>query len=194
MTWRSQYCRFVFKNLCGKPRSEKTIGEEWRFRPGGNVVVDPMQVLEAATYAAFIAGAMFAVIELRSMNKDRETDFLMRFNEYWSSKDFMDTHVKVRELPETDDPREIEDMIGRVALFRYVEYLEGIAMLIQNKSLKLSFALNLAEWFGLWEKLEPWILNERQKGRGVFAGGFEWLVEEDSRWFLRNLSRIELDS
>jgi len=157
-------------------------------------VVDILQVLEGATYGAFIAGAIFAVIEMRSMNKDRETDFLMRFNEYWSSRDFMDTHIKVRELPVTDDPRVIEGKVGKVALFRYVEYLEGIAMLVQNKSLKLSFVLDLAEWFGPWEKLEPWVLDERQKERGVFAGGLQWLVEEDSKWFLRNLSRSELDS
>ena len=157
-------------------------------------MVEVLQVLEGATYAAFIAGAIFAVIELRSMNKDRETDFLMRMNEYWASRDFMDVHIKARELPETDDPRQIEDKIGKVALYSYVEYFEGIAGLVQNKSLKLDFALSIFEWFGIWEKLEPWILNERQKGRGVFATGFEWLVEEDSKWFLRNLSRSELDS
>ena len=157
-------------------------------------MVDILQVLEGATYAAFIAGAIFAVIELRSMSKDRETDFLMRMNEYWTSRDFMEANLKVKELPETEDPREIENKVGKLDLYRYVEYLDGVAMLVQNKSLKLSFALGLAEWFNLWENLEPWILNERQKGTGVFAGGFQWLVEEDSKWFLRNLSRTELGS
>jgi hypothetical protein len=157
-------------------------------------VVDLLQVLEGATYAAFIAGAIFAVIELRSMNKDRETDFLMRMNDFWSSRDFEETRIRVMDLPITDDPGKMEDKVGRVALYSYVDYFEGIAMMVQNKSLKLGFALSLAEWFNLWEKLEPWILDERQRGRGLFGGGFEWLVEEDQKWFSRNLSRSELDS
>jgi len=157
-------------------------------------VVDLLQVLEGATYAAFIAGAIFAVIELRSINKDRETDFLMRLNDFWSSRDFEETRVKVKDLPETDDPRQIEDTVGRVALFSYVDYFDGIAGMAENKSLKLDFVINLAEWFGMWEKLEPWVLNERQKGYKHFAASFEWLVEEDQKWFIRNLPRAELDS
>ena len=173
--------------------AEKPIGRKGDSDPG-IVVVELLQVLEGATYMAFIAGAIFAVIELRSMNKDRETDFLMRMNDFWSSRDFEETRVKVMDLPVTDDPRQIEDKVGRVALFSYIDYFEGIAMMAQNKSLKLGFVLGLAEWFALWEKLDPWVLNERQKGSGAFAGGFEWLVEEDQKWFFRNLSRTELDS
>ena len=48
-------------------------------------MVDILQVLEGATYAAFILGATVAVIELRSMRKDRELEFYMRMNEYWCS-------------------------------------------------------------------------------------------------------------
>ena len=171
-----------------------SIGRKGDYAPGGSVVVDLLQVLEGATYAAFIAGAIFAVIELRSINKDRETDFLMRLNDFWSSRDFEETRVKVKDLPETDDPRQIEDTVGRVALFSYVDYFDGIAGMAENKSLKLDFVINLAEWFGMWEKLEPWVLNERQKGYKHFAGSFEWLVEEDQKWFIRNLPRAELDS
>lgn len=154
-------------------------------------MVDLMRVLEGATYAAFIAGAIFAVIELRTMRKDRETDFLMRMNEFWCSKDFAEVLLKVRELPETDDPREIENKVGKLPLYMYVEYLEGIAMMAQNKSLKKDFVLSLAEWFNLWVKLEPWIRDVRQKGYPVFAEGFEWLVEEDQKWFVHLESRAD---
>jgi hypothetical protein len=155
-------------------------------------VVDILQVLEGATYAAFIAGAIFAVVELRTMRKDRETDFLLRLNEYWCSKDFADVLLKVRELPETGDPREIEDKVGKLDLYRYVEYFEGIAMMVQNRSLKKDFVLDLADWYGLWVKLEPWIDDVRHKAHSeLFAGGFEWLVEEDQRWFVRMESRAD---
>lgn len=156
------------------------------------MVVDILQVLEGATYMAFIAGAIFAVVELRTMSKDRETDFLMRMNDYWSSKDFQEALLRVREMNETEDPHEIEDKCGRLALFTYVDYFEGIAMLAMNKSLNKQFVLNLAEWFGLWNKLEPWIMYQRQiAGSDMFAGGFQWLVEEDQKWFIRMESRTD---
>jgi hypothetical protein len=155
------------------------------------VVVDLLQVLEGLAYVGFIAGAIFAVIELRSMSKDRETDFQMRMNEYWSSKDFAEVLLKVRELPETTDPREIEDKVGKLGLYRYVEYLDGIAGLVENRSLNKKLVLSLAEWFGLWVKLEPWIFDVREKGYPVFASGFQWLVEEDQQWFVRMESRAD---
>ena len=157
-------------------------------------MVDILQVLEGATYMAFIAGAIFAVLELRSMNKDRETDFMMRLNEYWTSKDFIETVVKVRELPETNDPREIEDLVGKMALHSYVEYLDGIGQMGRNKTMRLDFVLDLAEWAGLWVKLEPWILDVRQKGIPLFGSDFQWIVEEDQLWIVRNIPRAELDS
>ena len=73
----------------------------------------------------------------------------------------------------------------------YVEYLEGIAMMAQNKSLKLQFVLDLAEWFNYWAKLEPWIDHQREKGYPVFAAGLQWLVEEDQKWFVRMESRAD---
>lgn len=151
-----------------------------------------MQVLEGLAYVGFIAGAIFAVIELRSMRKDRETDFLMRINDYWSSRDFEEALVKLRELPEFDDPHEIEDRCGKLALYTYIDYVEGIAQLAENKSLDLRFVLTVGDWSGMWVKVEPWIRLMRENGQPAFAQSFEWLVAEDvkliSSWDLPDQS------
>ena len=142
-------------------------------------MVDILQVLEGLAYVGFITGAIFAVVELRSMGKDRETDFLMRLNDYWSSRDFTGALVKVRELPETDDPHEIEDKCGKLALYSLVGYLEGISMMAENKLLNKKFVLYITDWSGIWTKLEPWIDYVRRNEQIGFADSLEWLVAED---------------
>jgi len=158
-------------------------------------VVDILQVLEGLAYVGFIAGAIFAIIELRSMRKDRELEFYMRMNEYWCSRDFEEAIIKVRELPpEIDDPREVESKCGSLALWTYVDYLDGIGQMARSKILSKEFVLDLAEWAGLWIKLEPWIMDKRQNGFAVLGSDFQWIVEADQKWFLRNIPRTELDS
>jgi len=155
-------------------------------------MVDLMQVLEGLAYVGFIAGAIFAVMELRSMRNDRELDFHLRMNEYWCSRDFEEAAIKVRELPpEVENPREIESKCGALALWTYIDYLDGIGGLAENKLLKKEFVLNLAEWAGLWVKLEPWITEKRQSGFPILAGSFQWIVEEDQKWFVRNETRAD---
>ena len=65
-------------------------------------MVDILQVLEGAAYVGFIAGAIFAVMELRTLSKDRKTELTMRMNEHWASKDFEEAFIKIRELDSTD--------------------------------------------------------------------------------------------
>jgi hypothetical protein len=81
-----------------------------------------------------------------------------------------------------------------MALHSYVEYLDGIGQMGRNKTMRLDFVLDLAEWAGLWVKLEPWILDVRQKGIPLFGSDFQWIVEEDQLWIVRNIPRAELDS
>ena len=143
-------------------------------------------------YVGFIAGALFAIIELRSMRKDRELDFYLRMNEHWSSRDFEEAIIRVRELPpEIEDPREIENRCGALALWTYIDYLDGIGQLARNKMLRKEFVLDLAEWAGFWVKLEPWIMDKRQNGFPVCAVDLQWIVEEDQKWFFRNERRAD---
>jgi len=156
------------------------------------VMVDILQVLEAATYTAFILGATVAVIELRSMRKDRELEFFMRMNEHWTSRDFEEALLKVRELPpEIEDNREIENRCGALALWTYIDYLDGIGQMARAKMLRKDIVLDMAEWAGLWIKLEPWIMDKRQNGFPVLGLDFQWIVEEDQKWFFRNEARAD---
>ncbi len=141
-------------------------------------MVDLVQVLEGATYLAFIAGAIFAVFELRSISGDRKTDLMMRMNEYWASKSFQETLLKLRET-KTKEPLEIEKAVGKLELYALVDYLDGIASLAQFKLLSVKFICYQYPWAGTWNKLEPYVQYYREHGRKYWGLAFESIAKTD---------------
>ena len=145
-------------------------------------MVDLLLVLEGTAYVGFIAGALFAVMELRTMARDRQTEFIMRVNEFWSTKDFQDAYVNVQ-LLNSRDPKEMEEICTRYSLNMVVGYLDGIADLARRKLLKKDLVLDITAWDTLWDKLLPWIDSERKRTGNIhFAYGFEHVAEECRKW------------
>lgn len=147
-------------------------------------MVDLLQVLEGATYAAFIAGAIFAVIELRSISGDRKTDLLMRMNEYWASKDFQETLMKLRNT-KSKEPLELEKSVGKLELYALVDYLDGIASLAQFRLIGTKFVCYQYPWTGTWNKLEPYVVYTREQGRKYWGGNLEWIAKIDLKYIKR---------
>ena len=146
-------------------------------------MVDLMQVLEGATYAAFIAGAIFAVVEVRSIKNDRKTELVMRMGEYLSIN-FQETLLKLSDL-DTKDPRQIEEKVGRLGIYGLVGYLEQIAVLAQHKLLDTKFVCYMFPWVGIWRKLEPYVMYVRQSGHKYWAADLEWIAAEDMKFIDR---------
>ena len=113
-------------------------------------MVDILQVLEGAAYVGFIAGAIFAVMELRSLSKDRRTELIMRMNEHWSSKDFEEAWIKIREL-DSKNPSEMEEKCSRLSLWMVVNYFDGIGNLARENLLDREFVLGQVNWVFMWE-------------------------------------------
>ena len=144
-------------------------------------MVDILLVLEGAAYVGFIAGAIFAVMELRTMSKDRKTEFVMRMNEYWASKDFEEAFIKVREL-DSKDPRLMEEKCTKQSLWMVVDYVDGIGTLVEDGLLDKKYLLNMVAWELLWDRLEPWVVDMRKKvGNPELATGFECAAREARR-------------
>ena len=146
-------------------------------------MVDVLQVLEGATYAAFIVGAIVAIYELLSASKDRRTDILIRTNEFWCSREFEETFLKMRQAYEDNvqDFHELENRVGKLALWTQVDYLDGVASLAQTKAINNKTILGMFGWYRMWSGLEPWISNKRKNGYPQLATAFEWLAAEDKR-------------
>ena len=147
-------------------------------------MVDLLQVLEGATYTAFIAGAIFAVFELRSIKSDRKTELIMRVTEYLSDKELQETMAKVREI-NTKDPLQIEAEVGKDAIFALVDYLDGISSLAQFKLLDVKFLCYQFTWAGTWNRLEPYVKHMRPRSLKYWGSGFEWMAKEDMKWIKR---------
>jgi len=145
-------------------------------------VVDILPYLEGLAYVGFIAGAIFAVWELRTMSRDRQTEFILRVNEFWSTKDFQDAYAKVQQL-NSKDPKEMEEICTRQSLNIVVGYLDGVGDLARRKLLKKNLVLDVAAWDSLWDKLLPWIESERKRSGNVLAFyGFEYVADECRKW------------
>jgi hypothetical protein len=146
-------------------------------------VVDILQVLEGATYAAFIVGAIIAVYELRSVAKDRRADMLMRLNEFWCSKDFEEMFLKIREAYEEkiQGAREYEDRVGKLAMWTLADYLDGLAALARTKVIDKETLFVTLSFYRMWLGLEPWIRDKRKNGYPQFCDNFEWLAMKEKR-------------
>jgi hypothetical protein len=160
---------------------EKTIGEERRCQTEAIGVVDILQVLEGAAYVGFIAGAIFAVMELRTLSRDRKTEVVMRMNEYWASKDFEEAFIKIREL-DSEDPRQMEEKCTKQSLWMVVDYLDGIGVLAEDGLLDKKYVINMIAWELIWDRLEPWVIDMRKKvGNPELATGFQYAAKEARR-------------
>jgi hypothetical protein len=136
--------------------------------------VDILQVLEGVTYLAFITGAIFAVIELRTLSKDRKTDLYARFNEHWSSKDFEEAFIKIRYL-DSKDPREMERICSKESLWMVVDYVSGIAEFARDNLVDRKWVLSFCHWELIWDRLKPWVLDMRETiGNPYIGDGIEW--------------------
>ena len=145
-------------------------------------MVDILLVLEGAAYVGFIAGAIFAVWELRTMSRDRQTEFIMRVNEHWTTKDFQDAWIRIRGIS-SKDPNEIEQVCTRQSLDMAVTYLDGLGTLSQRNLLKKELVLDLMAWDLIWDQVEPWITTERARlVNPLYAYGFEFCADEARRW------------
>ena len=147
------------------------------------VLVDVLQVLEGATYAAFIVGAVIAVYELRSSSKDRRAETLMRTNEFWCSKDFEETFLKMREAYEdkVQGALELEDRVGKLALWTLVDYLDGVASLAKTRAMDKKTVINMFGWYRMWGGMKAWVDYKRKNGYPNVAENFEWLAAEEKR-------------
>lgn len=141
-------------------------------------MADASLVLDAIVAVSIAAGAFFAVVELRSLSKDRRTELIMRMNEHWSSKDFEEAWIKVRELG-SKDPGEMEKRCSKLSLWMVVNYFDGIGDLAQENLIDREFVLGHVNWIFMWERLEPWVLDMRQKmGNPCIGRALEWAAAE----------------
>jgi len=140
-------------------------------------VVDILQVLEGAAYVGFIAGAIFAVLELRTISKDRKTDLLVHIAEHWSSREFVEAIASYAE-GDFHSAETAEKTCPRVHLMMMSEYFDSMATLARKKAVSFDLMAGLLDFEGVWGRMKPWCLHMREKTNPSEFKDFEWMANE----------------
>ncbi len=124
-------------------------------------MVNILQVLEGATYLAFIVGAIVAVYELRTIKKDRRFEFLMRLMDIGINREFQDPMSKIWRT-NASSAEELEKEISPGELYMIGEYWSWAAFLSESGWIERKDLLDYMAYDDLWKKMGQWIIAERK--------------------------------
>jgi hypothetical protein len=164
--------------------ARKTFGGKGDAGPG-IVVVDILPYLEAAAYIGFIAGAIFAVLELRGLKQDRSTELVMRMNEFTCSRDFEDTIARFMKA-RFKTAKEAEEQLSTADLMMIADYFDGIGYLAKRKLIPADIIVGILPSDYVWDKIKPWADEEEvdDPERVKYGSSYpyaKWLAEETRR-------------
>lgn len=138
-------------------------------------MVDLLQVLEGATYAAFIVGAIVAVFELRAMSRDRKTEMMFRNREFFCSREFEEATVNA--VKGNFEPGKVSDVDMKMV----ADYWDYMATMVRRKLVDFDTATQLLSYDRVWDWIKPWVLTwEDRVGKGRYED-FEWMANEEHR-------------
>lgn len=139
-----------------------------------------------ASTAAIIL-LIFTLLQLKIMNKDRETDLTIRIFDrfrdpiFVSSIDWMSENIKDRSFDKIDILSEEGKKIRKVAVV-----FEEIGTLLKMKSIRKDLILSListATIISTWDELEKFIKKERERQKdNTLWVNFEYLKDEAEKF------------
>jgi hypothetical protein len=120
-------------------------------------MVDASLVLDAIVAVSIAAGAVFAVVELREMRKDRHTGLMLQLAAIWLTREF---HQALSELVKArfSNGEEAEAACSPAGLLLIGDFFEIAGEYVETGLLdcdEVTYAYPV-EWF--WEKLKPWTI------------------------------------
>ncbi len=143
-------------------------------------------MLEGLAYVGFIAGAIFAVLELRTMSKDRKTELVMRVSEFMCTLEFEQAAAKFMKA-RFKTPEEAEEQVSLPVLMMIADYCEGIGNLAQRGLVPKDVVFDLFPIEYVWSKLKVWAkassdIDDPDRDKyGTAYPSFEWLAGEDRK-------------
>ncbi len=135
-------------------------------------MVDILQVLEGAAYVGFIAGAIFAVIQLRTISKDRKTAVIVELYSAFISTDMAEAYSKVLDgdFPSAVD---MEQKCSHASLARIAGFYEGAGYLARKKLVDPKVVIDFLPTTSVWNKMKPWVMFDRER-----MGPSQWMEFE----------------
>ena len=123
-------------------------------------MVDILQVLEGAAYVGFIAGAIFAVLELRDLKRDRRLELVTQAAMHWTTREFEDAFSKIWRADATD-AKELEKQVSFVDLSLIADFHAAVGRLATEGLVDARALTGYFPFSYTWNKMKPWIIAER---------------------------------
>ena len=137
-------------------------------------MVDVLPYLEGLAYVGFIAGAIFAVLELRGISRDRKTsivqDMFSRFG-----YDVISAYSKVAN-GSFKNAQDMEQKCSYESLVQLASYFEGVGYLVRRGLVDKKIVAECLPTVSIWRKMEPWAIWDREKTDPTMWAEFEYLA------------------
>ena len=150
-----------------------------------SIMVDVQTVSIGIASASVVVGVVYYAFQLRNQARTRQTDLVMRLYATFSSNDFQDAWVKVRErasdFESIDDIYDFDKKVGLREVNQVCLFFEGIGILLQRKLVDTKMIEDL---FGgaiarAWEKMKTGVTKaRRQLNDPTIYYYFEYLYNE----------------
>jgi len=151
-------------------------------------MVDASLVLDAIVAVSIAAGALFAIVELREIGRDRKTQLVLDIMRHASTVEFREQMRRIEQAPFSSGPE--GDAKCGLALEVVSSFNEQIGLLLKMKLIDANLVHESVSMAADWEMMKPWCLWQRDKyGPGMFEN-FEYAVARERAWVAKRFGRI----
>ena len=135
-------------------------------------MVDASLVFDAVVAVSIAAGAIFAVMELRDLKRDRRLGLLMQACIHGTTREFEDALSKVWRA-DASDAKGLEKQVSSVELFMIADFLVSVAHFGQEGLIDRRTLTGFFPFSYLWNKMKLWVIAERVAA-GMPKLYYEW--------------------
>jgi hypothetical protein len=123
-------------------------------------MVDTSLILDAIVAVSIAAGALFAIIELRDMKKDRRLGLLMQAVMHCTTREFEDALSKVWRA-DASDAKGLEKQASSADLYMIADFFVSAAHFGQEGLIDRRTLTGFFPFSYIWNKMKPWVIAER---------------------------------
>jgi hypothetical protein len=138
-------------------------------------VVDILLILEGAAYVGFIAGAIFAVLELRGISRERRANTIVDMYQTFIGPDMTDAWAKVF-ANSSQSGADMEKDCSLSVLVRVAGFYEAVGYLTRKRLIDPKIAVELLPIETAWNKMQPWLLFDRARSSPGAWMEFEFIT------------------
>jgi len=143
-------------------------------------MTDISSVSIAIAASSVVIGVIFAMLELRNVVKQIQTDLVMRLYSTFAGNEFQEEYTRILNM-KFKDYNDYVKKYGLSGVIKIGTFFEGIGVLLQRKVIDINFVSQLFSQSIklMWEKSKPVFEGARkQYNQPSWAEWFEYLYNE----------------